>query len=695
MSLHSRIATLAAGFIASAVLAISSPALADTAASRDRASELPPVPARVEVNLRRGERGRSALGALQRTGRIAEWGAGYGLSRSQVEQLFNSDNRAYVDRRGALMFVEHLEPSFAQPPQPVTNNNLQINQTDLLNNVFTLHSRPGSQRKLYLDFNGHVTQGTAWNDSYRLASITHPAFDTDGVPGTFSTAERLAILGIWQRVKEDFAPFDIDVTTEEPLVDQMTRSSAADATFGVRIVITRDFTPGTSEGACQCGGFAYVGVYSSTSEFYKPGFVFFNNLGSNEKFIAEAVTHEAGHTMGLSHDGKGSLGYYEGQGTGTATGWAPIMGVGYYKPLTQWSKGEYTGANNTEDDFMVMQNNGVRFAPDEHGNTIATATALTPTLTNGLNRFTASGVIQGPTDIDFFRITAGAGALTVTVTPDTYDPNLDAVVTLFNASGTQLAVVNPVDALNATLSFNVTAGGTYYLAVRGTGNGNPATTGYSAYGSIGSYSVVATASALTVQTQPPVARLTANPAQGTAPLTVTFSAATSTGSGNLTYAWTYGDGTSATGATPPAKTFANAGSFTVTLRVTDTNGQSSTASTVIRATAPPTARSMGVGQFSVAGVVPNPNSPNAFARATVIVRDSAGQPVRNAMVTGTWSGIVNGPASGVTNAAGQALIASPVTPFVGSFNFTVNNITAQGFVYDPQRNVMSSRSITF
>ena len=30
--------------------------------------------------------------------------------------------------------------------------------------------------------------------------------------------------------------------------------------------------------------------------------------------------------------------YYKGHG-----GWAPIMGVGYYKAVVQWSKGEYLG----------------------------------------------------------------------------------------------------------------------------------------------------------------------------------------------------------------------------------------------------------------------------------------------------------------------------------------------------------------
>jgi serralysin len=48
-----------------------------------------------------------------------------------------------------------------------------------------------------------------------------------------------------------------------------------------------------------------------------------------EKYTAEAISHEVGHTLGLSHDGRitPSEGYYAGHGSGD-TGWAPIMGVG-------------------------------------------------------------------------------------------------------------------------------------------------------------------------------------------------------------------------------------------------------------------------------------------------------------------------------------------------------------------------------
>lgn len=43
-----------------------------------------------------------------------------------------------------------------------------------------------------------------------------PPYDTDNNPGSFSATELSNIRAIWRWVAEDFAPFDIDVTTEDP-----------------------------------------------------------------------------------------------------------------------------------------------------------------------------------------------------------------------------------------------------------------------------------------------------------------------------------------------------------------------------------------------------------------------------------------------------------------------------------------------
>ena len=45
---------------------------------------------------------------------------------------------------------------------------------------------------------------------------SHPAMDLAGNGASFTNAELLQVQDIYQRVAEDYAPFDVDVTTEEP-----------------------------------------------------------------------------------------------------------------------------------------------------------------------------------------------------------------------------------------------------------------------------------------------------------------------------------------------------------------------------------------------------------------------------------------------------------------------------------------------
>jgi Ca2+-binding RTX toxin-like protein len=107
-------------------------------------------------------------------------------------------------------------------------------------------------------------------------------------------------------------------------------------------------------------------------------------------------------------------------------------------------------------------------------------------LTKSTTAITGSGIIERNTDIDYHSFVAAAGSITIAVNPFTRGPNLDIWAGLYNSAGTLLTSSNPVDLLSASITTTVTAG-TYYLAIDGVGKGDPLSTGYSDYGSLGQY----------------------------------------------------------------------------------------------------------------------------------------------------------------------------------------------------------------
>ena len=187
--------------------------------------------------------------------------------------------------------------------------------------VYNLQSLPGAVGVVYLDFDGQYVSGTRWNGGNPI----------DAQPANMTEAE---ITEIWKMISEDFRPFNLNITTNEAVFN------AAPANRKMRCI----FTP-TKTAAPTAGGVAYLNSFSWGDN--TPCWVF----NSGVKGAGEAGSHEVGHTFGLSHDGRitPGEGYYQGQGN-----WAPIMGVGYYKTLAQWSRGEYTSANNTEDDLALI-----------------------------------------------------------------------------------------------------------------------------------------------------------------------------------------------------------------------------------------------------------------------------------------------------------------------------------------------------
>jgi len=368
------------------------------------------------------------------------------------------------------------------------------------------------------------------------------------------------------------------------------------------------------------------------------------------------------------------------------------MGVGYYKNLVQWSKGEYANANNLQDDYLVMQKNGLVLDADEHGNTTATATQLTGAVVNGLNEFTARGVLQGPTDVDVLKFEAGIGLVNISVSPFHLSPNIDLQATLLDANGNVLAQFNDLEVLAANGSFSLPAVGSYFLVVEGSGKPDPYVSGYTKYGSIGNYSLSIVAPQAGGNLAP-TARITSSATRGTAPASINFSATGSTDpDGSIaSYTWDFGDGTTATGATV-SKVYNTVGTFTAALTVTDNGGISNSTSLNINVTAPVTTTAAYVGQFNLSGVVSRNGN---YAVATLVVRDVNGNAVPNATLTGRWSGLVTGTASGVTNTNGSVGISSPRSKRRGTYTFTVQSITANGFTYDASKNVLTSKSITF
>jgi glucose/arabinose dehydrogenase/chitodextrinase len=90
--------------------------------------------------------------------------------------------------------------------------------------------------------------------------------------------------------------------------------------------------------------------------------------------------------------------------------------------------------------------------------------------------------------------------------------------------------------------------------------------------------------------QAPVATAGANPTSGPTPLTVAFSSAGSSDpeGAPLTYAWTFGDGTTSTAANP-SHTYSQPGQYTVRLTVSDGVNSTNALPLTVRAGAPPTA----------------------------------------------------------------------------------------------------------
>lgn len=429
-----------------------------------------------------------------------------------------------------------------------------------LGQIPVLNSLPGSPYVVYLDFDGEVVNNTNWSASTINAAA--------------SGLTSAQITEVFNRVAEKYRPFNLNITTS------LSVYQAALTSRRIRVVITP-----TSAWYGSAGGVAFIGSFGTPA--YEPAWVFVNMLSNNPNYIADAAAHEVGHTLWLNHHGKYDAScnrtstYHPGQGSGQ-TGWGPIMGAPYGYNMVLWYKGPTTSttcSGSSQDDLaVIVANNGFTYRTDDHGNTISTSTNLN--IVN--NAVSDSGIISTTDDSDFFKIVLTQPSnVTFNVRPYSINPSTNAGaclhtgLALLNSSGGIINFHSPTTVLNATLTQNNLAAGTYYLRVDGIGvpnyNDNGGT-GPNDYGSLGRFYLTCNITP-TGSSSVPVANFNMNT---TACSGETVSCTNTSTNNPTSYVWTCTGGTPSITTTQNATfTFNTAGTYTVKLKVSNASGSDS------------------------------------------------------------------------------------------------------------------------
>jgi hypothetical protein len=177
---------------------------------------------------------------------------------------------------------------------------------------------------------------------------------------------------------EDFAPFNINVTTVEPSVLAAGVPTSAANGKALRLAIG---------GTGSAAGIANLNSFTNTSE----NLAWVYAQGQTDAIsYGHVASHEAGHSFGLRH-----------QASEGGPQWRALMYYAVGDVPTTWTTGiDDLGAVQDDMAMITSSLNGITYGADDHAGSVAGATPLSGTGTS----FSAPGVIGSTNDVDVFSI---------------------------------------------------------------------------------------------------------------------------------------------------------------------------------------------------------------------------------------------------------------------------------------------------
>jgi PKD repeat protein len=402
--------------------------------------------------------------------------------------------------------------------------------------VGQLESKPGASHVIFLDTGNIMSNDTPHDVSKEFVWTT------------------------WQIVAASFSMFDVNVTTNQSVYNNAAPSKRGGGTLYRQT--------GRSSCAFAFGTSTFCTLYKETDAYGQ----------------GRTAAHEFGHLLHLKHDGGSPGGEYH-QGISDFQ-WMPIMGNYWFanswgQALYQWSKGEYSGASNREDDFAIMQGY-IPFRVDD----IPGSRTLVVATNGDVSAENNTGQIARNTDTDSFTFTIGASGGHANFTIDRSEHIGGAMldVQAYIKSSTGAIVAQSNKAVNRSASFNRDlSAGNYTLEISGGAEGTP-NHGFSKYSSLGYFTISGSITGANGDDNiAPIANFTVLCEQSNCE----FDGSSSYDPDGriISYQWNFGDGNSKSGNKVNHSYLAN-GDYRVQLTVVDEKNKSTTTEQVVTINVP-------------------------------------------------------------------------------------------------------------